>query len=53
MNLHLEVAQNMVGLGRVELPTYGLGKHTAILAPSENLGPYSIFQQDFFTDDAG
>jgi len=36
----------MVGLGRVELPTYGLGKHRTVLTGCENFGLYSIFQPD-------
>jgi hypothetical protein len=30
--------EKVVGLGRVELPTNGLGKQTAILARFENFG---------------
>jgi hypothetical protein len=33
-----EVIENMVGLGRVELPTNGLGKQTALLTRFENFG---------------
>ena len=32
----------MVGLGRVELPTNGLGKQNALLTGSENFGLYYI-----------
>ena len=35
----------MVGLGRVELQTYGLGKQVAVLNRSENFGLYYIPQQ--------
>jgi len=34
----------MVGLGRVELPTHGLGKQGAVLIGSENFGLYYIAQ---------
>jgi len=34
----------MVGLGRVELPTYGLGKQGTLLIGSENFGFYYIPQ---------
>jgi hypothetical protein len=35
----------LVGLGRVELPTNGLGKQIAVLTGSENFGLYYIPQQ--------
>jgi len=34
-----------VGLGRVELPTNGLGKQIALLTGSENFGLYYIRQR--------
>ena len=34
----------VVGLGKVELPTNGLGKQTAVLTASENFGLYYIRQ---------
>ena len=36
--------EEMVGLGRVELPTNGLGKQIALLMGSENFGLYYIRQ---------
>ena len=35
----------MVGLGRVELPTYGLGKQGTVLIGVETFGLYYIPQQ--------
>ena len=35
----------MVGLGRVELPTNGLGNQAALLTGCENFGLYYIRQQ--------
>lgn len=36
--------KNMVGLGRVELPTRGLGKQGTLLTRSENFGLYYTLQ---------
>jgi hypothetical protein len=35
----------MVGLGRVELPTYGLGKQGTVLIRSENCGLYYMHER--------
>jgi len=44
-NCAKEQSLRVVGLGRVELPTNGLGKQIALLMGYENFGLYYIRQQ--------